>query len=200
VALSADLPDDPALHVQVGLLFSRAGDGQHALQQFQRALQLSPANAAGLAGAGQAAFQLGDYALARKYLLSAPATAEGVKETRELVDLVLSYDPLASRIGSYARRRRLTDGLSHAEERLDRCLAQSSSGDTAPNDGSSLRVETQTFETQLSHSGPLEEDTIEAGVELIDRVERFIGERCPPWDPLDRALVLIAQHHGIDQR
>ena len=68
MALSTDLPDDAAAHVEVGQLFATAGDSGHALDQFQRALRLAPRSGAALAGAGQAAFQLGDYLLARTYL------------------------------------------------------------------------------------------------------------------------------------
>ena len=97
---------------EVAQLFAKAGDSGHALDQFQRALRLAPENREALAGAGQAAFQLGDYALRPN--VSAPrcrprrATS---RNTRDVVDLVLSNDPLANRIGSAERRRRLVGRL-----------------------------------------------------------------------------------------
>jgi tetratricopeptide (TPR) repeat protein len=199
VALNADLPDDAAAHVEVGQLFVAAGDTGRALDQFQRALRLAPGNGAALAGAGLAAFKAGDYQAARKYLHAAPEAISAVIETREVVELVLSNDPLAARIGSVARRRRLADAFSYAGARLTACLEQRSGGPPS-SDEVALRDEARAFEARLKRSGPLEEDTIESGLELVDRIERAVVQACPPPSPRDRALLLIGQHHGVDQR
>jgi tetratricopeptide (TPR) repeat protein len=198
VALSTDLPDDPAAHVEVGHLFSTAGDNRRALDQFQRALRLAPESGAALAGAGQAAFQIGDYLLARTFLRTAPDNIDGVKETRELVGLVLSSDPLAARIGSVERRRRLIDNFSYADQRLSACVEQHPGGQP-PADQVTLGDEAHDFEIQLTPA-ILEQDTIESGVELIDRLEREVVQRCPPPALRDRALMLIGPHHGVDPR
>jgi Flp pilus assembly protein TadD len=199
VALSTDLPDDAAAHVEVGQLFSSAGDSGRALDQFQRALRLAPDSPAALAGAGVAEFQIGDYLQARKYLRNAPEGVGSVKETRDLVDLVLSNDPLAARIGSSARRRRLVDNFSYAERRLNSC-AEKHQGGQPSADELALRGEVHAFNTQLAPSTILEEDTIESGVELIDRIERAVMQNCPPPTPMDRALMRIGQRHGVDPR
>ena len=73
LALSTDLPDDSALRLEVAQLFARAGDNGHALEQFQRILRTAPQDGEALAGAGQAAFRLGDYPAAVRYLRIAPA-------------------------------------------------------------------------------------------------------------------------------
>jgi tetratricopeptide (TPR) repeat protein len=199
LALSTDLPDDVGARIEVGQLFVAAGDDGHALDQFQRALRLAPTNEVALSGAGQAAFQAGDYQAARKYLRAAPDGMSTVKETRELVELVLSNDPLAARIGSIARRHRLANAFSYAEQRLTTCLEKRPGGQPSSNE-LALRGEAQAFKAQLTPSGPLEEDAIESGVELIDRIERAVIQTCPPATALDRALILIGQHHGVDQR
>ena len=59
---------------------------------------------------------------------NAPDDMDRVTETRELVDLVLSSDPLAARIGSSERRRRLVDNFSYAEQRLSSCVEQRTGG------------------------------------------------------------------------
>jgi tetratricopeptide (TPR) repeat protein len=198
VALSADLPEDAAAHAEVGQLFASAGDSGRALDQFQRALRLAPASGPALAGAGQAAFQAGNYPLARTYLRDAPDDVDRVKETRELVDLVLSSDPLAPRIGSSSRHRRLIDDFTHADERLDACVEQHPGGQPSAAE-QAIRDEAEAFKTVLTAT-ILDEDTIESGVELIDRIEREVIERCPPATRLDRALVLIGRRHGVDPR
>jgi tetratricopeptide (TPR) repeat protein len=199
VALSTDLPEDAAAHAEVGALFASAGDSGRALDQFQRALRLVPDSGAALAGAGQAAFQAGDYPLARTYLRQAPDDLDRVKETRDLVELVLSSDPLAARIGASSRRRRLVDDFTHADERLDACLEPRSGGQPSTTE-LAVREEAEAFKTLLTPSAILDEDTIESGVEVIDRIEREVIERCPPSTLLDRALVLIGRRHGVDPR
>jgi tetratricopeptide (TPR) repeat protein len=123
LALSSDLPDDPHLRVEVARLFAQAGNGRHALDQFQAALRLAPASSDALAGAGLAAFQLGDFPLARTYLLNAQVDTENVRATRELVELMLANDPLASRIGAAARAHRLRVSPT-AVERVPRAANQ----------------------------------------------------------------------------
>jgi hypothetical protein len=62
-----------------------------------------------------------------------------------------------------------------------------------------VRDEAQDFTIQLTPS-ILEQDTIESGVELIDRVEHAVVQYCPPPGLRDRALMLIGPHHGVDPR
>ena len=195
LALSTDLPDDTALRLEIAQLFARAGDDRHALEQFQRALHLAPNNSDALAGAGQAAFRLGDYVLAQTYLRGAPAEAEDVRHTREVVDLVLSNDPLANRLASTERRRRLGADFSYAQQRLGMCLEQRV-GSQPTGDELALQSEAQTFEEQLKPPAILEQDTVESGVDLIDRIERLVVQGCGPPTALDQALVLIGHKHG----
>ena len=122
LAVSTDLPDDEALHVLVRQLFARAGDNRHALDHFQSTLGLAKNSGAASAGAELAAFRLSDYALARRYLRSAPSDTEHVRETAALVELILANDPLANRIGSAAWARRPMANLSYAEDRLNACI------------------------------------------------------------------------------
>jgi len=195
IALSADIPDEPEAHLDVARLFGAAGDHRNALDQFQRALRLSGENAEALAGAGQAAFEIGDYTLARTYLRRAPDKTADVQSTLELVDLVLSNDPLAARLGSAERRRRLTADLDHARERLRACLAQSG-GTPAGNEGEAVQRETQAYLDQMQQQRILDQDTVEVGLDVIDRIERAVTDRCGPGTPLDQALLRIGRQHA----
>jgi tetratricopeptide (TPR) repeat protein len=199
LALGADLPDDEGLHVQVAQLFAQAGDSRHALDQFQAALRLAPGSGPALAGAGLAAFQLGEYPRARKYLRSAPPGAEHVRETGALVERILANDPLASRIGAAARARRLMANFSYAEQRLKTCLEQRSGAPPTGEEQALLR-EAQAFEDQLKPPAIREQDTVEAGVDLIARIARQMAQTCQPATPFDQALILIGRQHGGDER
>lgn len=163
---------------------------------FNVVLRLTPDNRAAIAGAGMAAFRLGNYALAQSYLRHVPTDDNDVRTTRELVDLVLSRDPLATRIGSAERRRRLVANVTYVRQRMQACIeAGNGSADSA-----ALENEATIFETQLTHPGILEQDTVEAGVDLIDRLERDIVTRCGPVTALDHALALIGRRHEAEVR
>lgn len=194
LAAGADLPDDVPHHVQLAELFSQAGDHRDALEHFQHALRLAPQDDAALAGAGQAAFGVGDYALARRYLRQAQTDSETVRALREVVDLIVSRDPAASRIGAAERYRRLDANLSYVEQRLAGCVAQH---DNVPSDNQRvLQTELQAFARPLRPSVMLDQDTIETGIDLIERVERGIVDSCGPQTAVDRALLLIGRQHA----
>ena len=198
-AVSTDMPDEPAAHLRVARLLARAGDYDQALQQFQQVLRLDPDNGTALAGAGRGAFQLGKYALARTYLRRAPSELDEVATTRDVADLVISRDPLANRIGSIERRRRLTSDFTYARERLMACAtAHVPAG--ATGDEAALQEEAGQFEDRLRQSSILEQDTIEGGVDLVYRLARRINQACGPPTALDRALLLIGREHGGDAR
>jgi tetratricopeptide (TPR) repeat protein len=193
--MAPELPDDIALRVEVAELFVTAGDTARALEQFQRALRLAPENPRALAGAAEAAFRLGNYALARTYLQRTPADSAAASKTRELVESVLSMDPLASRIGSSERRRRLVADFSYAEQRFERCIGLAGVPKTA--DIQTLHVDVQAFADQLKRTRLLEQEAVEAGTDLIDRVERHVTAQCGPPTVPDQALVLIGRLHGV---
>jgi predicted Zn-dependent protease len=199
IVLGADLPDDLQTHLEVGDLFTAVGDHHRALDQFQAGLRLSPQNETALAGAGRAAFEIGDYPLAQRYLHDAQHQTTELAATRELVDLVLSQDPLAARIGSSARRGRLMDALSYVEQRLISCVASRSEPAGLARLPDRLD-EAQQFSTELHQSRILENDTIENGLELIDRGVRAVTTTCPPVERRDRALMLIAERHGVSSQ
>lgn len=199
VALAADLPDDLPIHLEVGDLFIAVGNHRRALDQFQAALRLSPLNGSALAGAGRAAFEVGDYPLAQRYLHEASNDPNDLSETRDLVDLVLSQDPLAARIGSAARRGRLLAALSHVEQRLTSCIRPQADGTPATR-FPDLRDEAHEFSATVKRTGMLENDTIENSLDLIDRAVRAATTACPPVEKLDRALMLIAERHGVSSQ
>ena len=195
LALTADMPDEIALHLQVAQLFADAGDETHAVEQFTLALRQDPGNRQAIAGAGLAAFRLGDYAAARAYLRRLP-DADDVRAAREVAELVLSRDPLTARLGSAERRQRLVADIRDVHQRIQACIENGNQRLEA----TALLNETATFEQQLTTTGALEQDALEAGVDLIDRLEDEIAQRCGATTPLDQALALIGRRHRADSR
>jgi tetratricopeptide (TPR) repeat protein len=200
LAIAPDLPDEAAAHVRVGELFADAGDDAHALDQFQRALRRDPADGAALAGAGLSAFRLGQYALARTFLRRAPGARDEVNAARDTVEAVLSHDPLATRIGAAERRRRLTADLEYARQRLSECTAARNTA-TSRTDEADLQREVNQFLGRLEKPAlVLDQDTSEAGVDLIDRLAPNIAQACGTTNARDRALALIGRRHASDSK
>jgi tetratricopeptide (TPR) repeat protein len=192
LAMSADLPERPDAHMSVAQLFSQAGDYQHALQQFQQVLRLVPDSGVALAGAGMSAFHLGQFQLARDLLRRAPPDLPDVVDTREVADLVLACDPLANRVGSSERRHRLMSDFESARSRAQLCADHA----RPSTDMTDVLQEAAEFQEQLASSAILEQDTIEAGIELVYRLEQEAEKACGPPTPLDRALLLIGREHS----
>ena len=195
LALTADMPDEIALHLQAAQLFADAGDETHALEHFTLALRKDPGKREAIAGAGLAAFRLGDYAAARSYLRRL-TDADDVRGTREVVELVLSRDPLAPRLGSIERRQRLIGDVEYVDQRIQMCIENGNRS----VESTTLATEVQAFVAQLEKPGVLEQDAVEAGVDLLARLEDEIAQRCLPATPLDQALALIGRRHREDPR
>lgn len=81
----SELPDSSEARVQTAKMFLQVDDTRHALIDFSEAVRLDPHNMEALAGAGDAAFRLGDERKARHYLEE--ATARGDQSPQTLQDL-----------------------------------------------------------------------------------------------------------------
>jgi len=187
-----DAPPDVAAAMMLGALFSQAGDLRRARDEYLRAVRLEPRNGAALAGAGTAAFALGNYAEARQYLDQAPADDPAIASMREIADHVLSDDPLGMRISVVERYRRLVADLSAVSDRLHSCLARAPSADvdaaTKSVDGFAMRL----------RSRRADPDTLDAGLSVVFKGELAVPSSCGEPSPRDKALVLIARAHGAD--
>ena len=198
LVLAATLPDEAALHTQVGRMFLAAGDPRLALNQFVRAIRLDSSNATALAGAGEAAFEAGDYNRALRYLGAVPPENAHAAELRELSELVVNGDPLAPRLTTIERRRRLLAAFDSATQRLAACLRDPAAS-TEPV-LQALEEEAGNFGSELTLRGPREtRAVVDDGVDLVYRIERAVEQSCgAPARPLDRAIVLIGRRHGLD--
>jgi tetratricopeptide (TPR) repeat protein len=198
--LAANLPEDAAQRARVGRMFLAAAEPRRALDLFTDALLLRPTHAEALAGAGEAAFALADYPLARRYLDAAPQDDARLVDLRAVTGLVLDADPLAPRLGAGGRQTRLTAAFEQAARRLETCIdALGIPGNTGLEP---LRDDAQAFTSSMSRARQRDaRDLVEEGVDLVYRIERAVAERCgAPASAFDRALLLIGRRHGLDQR
>ncbi len=197
--LASDLPDNEKSHIEVGELFLQAGDPQRALDQYTVALKANAKDPGALGGAGRAAFKLGDYAGARRYLDGALANGGDSAEVRDVLEiarLVLSADPLAVGIGMEARIRRLKDDLDFSMVELQACISERPAQRAAME---LLSTEmTDNMKTTFSPAA-LRRDSegLTAGLNLIQRIETATGQNCGKSSPFRTALLLIARKHGV---
>lgn len=181
--------DDAATRTRLGQMFLQAGDAARAAQEYAAALRLEPANGAALAGAGEAAFQQGQYARARQLLARAPASIGRVDDLRAITDFVLTRDPLASRLSQAERRRRLGANLDHVSSRASECAATANLG--------ALQAEVDAMRARLARRRAIAHDAAGDAMVLVSRLQQAVVDGCGPTSPLDHALVLIARRHEL---
>jgi thioredoxin-like negative regulator of GroEL len=189
LTLTTEIPDQAASHIELGQRMLRAGDARRARDQFVLALALDPDDDRALSGAGRAAFALGDYVAAGRYLSAVPDQTE----TRELLQVtreVLARDPLARRIGTRERVRRVSGLLQQAGVRIDDCAARITSA--ALLHLRALRADADALQTTIARGGEDARDLSEDGVDLAYRMEAAADEACGAAQaPADRAILLI---------
>jgi tetratricopeptide (TPR) repeat protein len=199
--LESDLPESAAAHGQVAQLFLQAGDVHHALKHYLVAAQLDPTDVRALRGAGEAAFELGDYAKANQYLEAALELDPNSETTRKLLSvtgMVLTYDPLAPHLTKEERQRRLLLNFGQSQQRLESCLSQMSNNQRNA-ELRSLKDEALAMEPKL-HSRQLPDSELaRSAVELIYQIEKAASVACGEPEGLDQALLLIGVKHGGGQ-
>jgi predicted Zn-dependent protease len=126
VALAGNLPEDTTLRSQVAALFLDTKDYARALSQYERVLRINSQSEDALTGAGQAAFQLGQFATAQKYLSEAvrqnPNDAE-LAANLNIATAVRATDPFDRRISESERKARVLDAFHVASKRLQNCAS-----------------------------------------------------------------------------
>lgn len=125
VALAGNLPEDTTLRNQVAALFFDTKDYARALSQYERVIRVDPQNKEALAGVGQAAFQMGQFATAQKYLSEAvrqnPNDSESSADLK-IASAVRAVDPFDRRISESERRTRVLYAFHVASKRLQDCV------------------------------------------------------------------------------
>jgi len=195
IALTANLGDDPALQAQAGDLFVRAQDYEHALAAYRVSLKSDRHRATALAGAGLAAFELGRYPLAYKYLQAAVASNPGDIQSADRLkttELVLQMDPFQRQISVAQRNRIVVAAFATAGARLKACEASGSPSAAEPT----LAESWKKMKPHISTTGLLRNpDRAEAAMELVFNIERNTSATCGSPAGADQALLLIAKLH-----
>lgn len=197
--LEARVPDDAASHIEVAKLFLEAGDAHHAFNNYAVAARLDSHNVDAVRGAGETAFQLGDYTKAIDYLRSALELDPGSEKTRQLLavaEMVLAEDPLVPHLSAEERQERLLQGFQRASQRVQSCLEHTIDS-KAIEQMQSLQSEAAAMPPKLNRNRDF--DTVRSGAALIFRMEEAASASCGEASPEDQALLLIGRAHKAAQ-
>jgi predicted Zn-dependent protease len=192
VALAGNLPEDTTLRTQVAALFFDTKDYTRALSQYERVLRIDAQNKDALAGAGQAAFQLGQFATAQKFLSEAVRQDSNDSESAEdlkISALVHAVDPFDRRISEAERRARVIDAFHVASKRLQACASSSDQRDRF-QDLMQRQVAMQARVSSLSQKPEFSTSVMD----LVFEIEEFTQGICGTPVDKDLALSLLSKH------
>lgn len=196
IALAANLGKEPAVEARVGALFARAQDNQQALAEYRQSLKDGGSGAEILAGAGQAAYALGQYGLAERYLEQAvaanPADAESARKL-ETARLVMRFDPFRQQLSTSERNRMVVQAFTAAGERLKTCCP---AGAACTATEQSTAEDWAQLQPQITVGGLRRDpDLVNAAMALVFNIERQTASVCGAATGTDEALLLIANMH-----
>lgn len=211
IALEPEIPrrNGAVLHEQTGELFLRAGDANRALEEFRRALEgLHPPDEA-LRGAGLAAFRMGDYRLAERYLERVEREQKNqtdVETALEISQLILAWNPEAPRLRDTERRSRVRHDLAQVISRVALC-AKASGVDLSETPASQTTGTGQTGDltTQYTQAKNLQArlsdrdlarhpERLDAAINIIFELEATATQKCGEPTGLDEALEILGKN------
>jgi tetratricopeptide (TPR) repeat protein len=201
IALAANLEDDPSQQARVGDLFVQTQDYEHALAEYRLSLKAQPHDPAALAGAGLAAFQLGRYNIAERYLQAAmsanPNDAQSAARLKAAA-LIMQMDPFQRQISVAQRDRIVLEAFAAAGQRLESCSAAGAAKGpaTIPVAQPALSEEWAKMKPQITEPGLRRDpDLVNTAMELVFSIERQTSNACGAASETDAALLLIAKLH-----
>ena len=195
IELQASVGANTSAQLPLAALFTRVGDQQRALNVYTTALRTDRLNPEALAGAGEAAYALGQYANAERYLREAMAQTPGDTQSAtrlQQTETVLLWDPLRQQISPDERDRIALRGFDAAGTRLKRC--------TTPNPAEQKLMQNWTTLKPQVNDRTLRDnqDLVSTVMNLAFEAERQTANGCGAQTDTDRALLLVANLHPED--
>jgi tetratricopeptide (TPR) repeat protein len=195
----AERVTDPSENQMLGDLFMRAGDYQHALTEYGLSLKTNSHNPKVLAGAGHAAYQLGQYRFAQHYLQEVLKRDPSDKQSAERLkttELILHMDPFQRNISSAERNRRVMEAFETAGKRLGKCAVPSGDAGTRRISSANLSDQWSTMQPRVTKQGLQRNAGLpEQAMDLVFRIERETSPSCGEPTGTDLALLKIGKLH-----
>jgi tetratricopeptide (TPR) repeat protein len=198
IAVGRNALENPALQTHIGDLFMRVPDYDRALKIYQQALKLAHHNTDALAKAGKAAFELGQYQLAERYLTSTLSLKPDDGQSAELLKMCRSIptlDPYNFYSGTKRDRLVLSD-FDTAGERLNACINSPSKGTSAASTLQPLYVQWMDIKTRLNERTLRQHPELtDSAMNLAFKIERETDNTCGTPTGDDFLLLLVARNH-----
>lgn len=195
--LAADAPPNSDSRVSIARLFLQAGDAKNALKYFEESLHTQPHDAQLLEEAGRAAFDVGEYAKAQRFLSAAEKrvdksdSAELLAATRTILDA----DPLAPHMSKAERKDRLLLSFDEALKRASACIGQQPTNQTT-SEVTSLSGAAENARAELKKSRTLpDSDAARSEFEIVFRLEEAVNAACGEATGVNLGLVLLGRRH-----
>lgn len=197
IAVAENASEDPVQLQLLGELFIRAEDYQHALTEYRLSLKMDPHNSKSLAGAGFAAYELGQYPAAQHYLQDAvkrnPSDSQSA-ERLKTTEMVLSMDPFRRQISIAERNRLVIEAFHVAGERLEKCAVPSGDAGNPAGSQSNLSDEWSSLKPQVTERGMQRNPGLaERAMDLVFRIELQTSGSCGAPSGQDLGLLLISK-------
>ena len=199
LALAADTSEnDSAALLQVADLMRDTSEYPRALSLYSQVLGKEPKNTAAKLGAGKAAFALGQYTAAKRYLDAVLQDDPNQPAARQLDDqatMVLASNPFARGVSATERAKRVVSAYQQAGVRLQSCAnAKGITLISLPEQGNLPVLYSQWLAArasadirQLAHDS----DQRESLMELVGRIESASAQVCGPPSGIDWALTAV---------
>lgn len=198
IAVGRNVPENVALQTHIGDLFMRVPDYDRALAMYQQALKLAHRNADALARAGQAAFELGQYQLAERYLTATLSLNPDDGQSAELLKMCRSIPALDPyNFYSETKRDRLVlSDFDTAGERLNACINSSNKGTSAASTLQPLYVQWIDMKARLNDRTLRQHPELtDSAMNLVFNIERETDKTCGTPTDDDFLLLVIARNH-----
>ena len=200
IALTADLPPDPALETQVAALLVKTGEYEHAVPLFRQALRLHPNYMPALEGVGEASFQMRNYRDAWRYLTRASRVGTLSAQAQSRLDtatMVLESDPLAPRLSGQERASRALRAFIQSMQRLRGCAAATGTAiengqqrsDLQKVNALAMALKPKVSERNLTH----DPDLLLKVTDMAFEIEKITERACGEPQGQDLALLLLSR-------
>lgn len=198
IALTASLPPNPALHLQAAQFFMDIQDFMDAFLEYEQVLHLDHNSAAAMSGAGNAAYRMGHYRTAERFLQEAVRSDPQNTNARQLLEtasMVLKADPFVRRISDAERNRRIVAAFQQAGQRLQSCQqSQAINSNATVLPLSKLADSWNAMKMQLPKLRSAEEaDLPDAIMDLVFQIEQQTASWCGAPQGIDQALLIISR-------
>ena len=209
IALASEIPErnGASLHGQTGELFLSIGDANRALSEFRSALTAAHPPADALRSAGLAAYQIGEFQQAERYLDRARRLGNKGADVSDALDIsrmVTSADPYARGLSEAERRERARRNFEQAFGRLQSC-AKSRGIDLfakgAPqSELVTLGRQAKELEPQLTDQNIRQHPgQIDVAMNFVFVTEDAVTQECGAPQGMDEALTLMGKFPGRER-